>query len=1183
MRQQTGSRNRGWLPTIGNRLSVAAGVALAAGMMVAFAPRAQAQVQASGGNVTNNYWENGTNFIAQVFTNSGTLTVNGSGGNVEYLLVAGGGGGGGAWQGGGGGAGGFLTGPTNLTAGAYTVTVGTNGIGGYSTANTLNGGDSSLTNSSLAIVAYGGGAGGGEGYAGKSGGSGGGGANGQSAGGGSNGPPIQGYSGGSAAYQSGSGGGGAAGLGTNAPSNSVGGGGGPGRSSTMRNGVAVTYATGGYGSNGRTAASGPHRDPNTGHGGYGGGGASPTASGNNGGSGIVIVRYDSGAALIRNVPASNTATNAATLNGWLVSTGFFDTAVSVLYGTNNGAVSGAWAITNWWNTGDWGNNSFPFTNVVGLIQDRTYYYTFAASNAVGDAAALLPTNFMSFITGEVRVDTTGDNAQFTGSNGQFTISRPATCASEPLTVYYAMSASASNGVDYMGMDGLALPGSVVISAGATSATVNFRVKADGDTANEDAVLTLLSGYSYPVVVGAGSDATVTILPGTPGGGLVTTGGTMTRYRENGTNFIARIFTNSGVLAVSSNGADTAVDYLIIAGGGGGGGSWESGGGGAGGIRIGNATLSAGEYTITVGAGGLGYGQGTPNDGTNGYPSSITNASGPVASATGGGRGGSSFPAGTGTSALGGGSGGGSYTTQTPGSKVGGGELGNDGATASGNNGGGGGGAGSAGQGVSPYAGGNGTNLAFSGIPVSYAKGGAGGSRAANGGRVHGADAAANTGNGGTGGVGTSEAAALGISKGGSGGSGIVIVRYVDSGTFDATVTVTSATAQWPFQVGAFTITRPDDANTNYSASVSYTMTGTAANGVDYSANLVTNSPTGYPTPAPQALSGYATFAPGVTSVVVNVYPLHNPPFSAKTATMTLNVVGSPTADVTFPAWAGTRVAATATGGTLTNYPYGGGTNWEAYVFTNTAVNGTLTVSAGGTVEYLVVAGGGGAGGGWNGGGGGAGGLRFGSMTLPTGTYTIVVGAGGKGCVAPTGGTSASNGYPSVISTVGGIGVIGTAGGGRGGSEAQWGANDGGTGGSGGGARATATWPAIGHGLAVTGEGNIGGPCLNQNYGGGGGGFSSTGGVGTASTHGLGGDGTNLNFTGVLVEYAKGGRGGNRATNLLGTNGTANTGMGGLGAGGGVAATYNGGNGGSGIVVVRYLVPPPPKGTLIMMR
>jgi|GEM_PF-2167199 len=95
MRKQTGSRNRGWLPSIVNRLSVVAGVALVAGMMAAFAPRAEA-VLATGGTVTN-YMSgtapNQTNWTAHIFTNSGTLTVYGDR-KVEVLVVGGGGGGG---------------------------------------------------------------------------------------------------------------------------------------------------------------------------------------------------------------------------------------------------------------------------------------------------------------------------------------------------------------------------------------------------------------------------------------------------------------------------------------------------------------------------------------------------------------------------------------------------------------------------------------------------------------------------------------------------------------------------------------------------------------------------------------------------------------------------------------------------------------------------------------------------------------------------------------------------------------------------------------------------------------------------------------------------------------------------------------------------------------------------------
>jgi len=50
--------------------------------------------------------------------------------------------------------------------------------------------------------------------------------------------------------------------------------------------------------------------------------------------------------------------------------------------------------------------------------------------------------------------------------------------------------------------------------------------------------------------------------------VTATGGTVTNYTHNGTNFTAHIFTNSGTLTVTSSGS---AQYLVIAGGGGGGG------------------------------------------------------------------------------------------------------------------------------------------------------------------------------------------------------------------------------------------------------------------------------------------------------------------------------------------------------------------------------------------------------------------------------------------------------------------------------------------------------------------------------------------------------------------------------------------------------------------------------------
>jgi hypothetical protein len=59
MRKQTGSRNRGWLPTIGNRLSVAAGVALVAGMMAGTAWGNPIVSQGSGNWGTAGTWNGG--------------------------------------------------------------------------------------------------------------------------------------------------------------------------------------------------------------------------------------------------------------------------------------------------------------------------------------------------------------------------------------------------------------------------------------------------------------------------------------------------------------------------------------------------------------------------------------------------------------------------------------------------------------------------------------------------------------------------------------------------------------------------------------------------------------------------------------------------------------------------------------------------------------------------------------------------------------------------------------------------------------------------------------------------------------------------------------------------------------------------------------------------------------------
>ena len=258
----------------------------------------------------------------------------------------------------------------------------------------------------------------------------------------------------------------------------------------------------------------------------------------------------------------------------------------------------------------------------------------------------------------------------------------------------------------------------------------------------------------------------------PSGGTVTTSG----------NYRIHSFTSSGTFVNTI--ASLSVEYLVIAGGGGGGvgdvgAVAYGGGGGAGGYRTnvsgqasgGGASaeaalsLSTGNKTVTVGAGGANT-SGDNTLGTNGGDSvfdSITSI--------GGGRGGANEAEGSS-----GGSGGGGKESNGAG-KDGTSGQGYAGGTGSesGNRGGGGGGAGSAGG---TTTGGNGVSSNITGSAVTRAggggsssSGGSGGGGNGGAGGTAGTAGTANTGSGGGAGTVTS----------GAGGSGIVIVRYLVTG------------------------------------------------------------------------------------------------------------------------------------------------------------------------------------------------------------------------------------------------------------------------------------------------------------------------------------------------------------------------------------------------------------------
>ena len=245
------------------------------------------------------------------------------------------------------------------------------------------------------------------------------------------------------------------------------------------------------------------------------------------------------------------------------------------------------------------------------------------------------------------------------------------------------------------------------------------------------------------------------------------------------------------------------------------------------------------------------------------------------------------------------------------------------------------------------------------------------------------------------------------------------------------------------------------------------------------------------------------------------------------------------------------------------------------------------------LEYLII-GGGGAGSSVSAknsigvGGGGAGGIltNLGGtpLRLPTGTYTIVVGAGGTGPYSPDNALSGGN------STIGGSGLIALGGGGGGhlNSAGSAGGSGGGAGPLTGGGHSDADRKASGQ--ANQEQGNNGGTGLQSgkgdtcNAGGGGGGWGSNGQPALEGCIGAnGGDGRVSSISGTNQMYAAGGGGGARSGGYGGSGiggnganekadgraGTDNTGSGGGGGASGGDRQSAGGNGGSGIVIIRY--------------
>ena len=276
----------------------------------------------SGGTVTTT-----GSYRVHTFTSSGTFTNTVSNLSVEYLVIAGGGGVGSRRHAGGGGAGGYRSSVSgessgggasaetalSLATGNHTVTIGAGGASSPDTFNSNSGVQNGSNSVFSSITSLGGGWGstynGGNGASGGSGG--GAGARNASAASGGSGTSGQGYAGGNGQPNTGSGGGGGGGgagaAGQNGGiSGENGGNGGTGVQSSI-NGTATYRAGGGGGAgstsatpgsggsggggNGANSSSGTPQSGTANTGGGAGAGGGEVNYGQQGGSGIVIVRY----------------------------------------------------------------------------------------------------------------------------------------------------------------------------------------------------------------------------------------------------------------------------------------------------------------------------------------------------------------------------------------------------------------------------------------------------------------------------------------------------------------------------------------------------------------------------------------------------------------------------------------------------------------------------------------------------------------------------------------------------------------------------------------------------------------------------------------------------------------------------------------------------------------------------
>jgi hypothetical protein len=209
--------------------------------------------------------------------------------------------------------------------------------------------------------------------------------------------------------------------------------------------------------------------------------------------------------LVDNEPgATAVSLTSARLNGNLLSTGGFPTAVFVYWGPQDGGTNAlAWAHTNVF-------EGYPAlgplsTNIADLSPQRMYFYRFAATSAVGTNWAATTA---SFLADDVTVQVAPASVDENDQSALFWIIRPAAATNGPLTVNYVLGGTATGGSDYTLWSN---PTNLTLADGVGSAAVQVVTLPNNFLeANETVTLALTNG---PYQTGAPDAATLTIANG----------------------------------------------------------------------------------------------------------------------------------------------------------------------------------------------------------------------------------------------------------------------------------------------------------------------------------------------------------------------------------------------------------------------------------------------------------------------------------------------------------------------------------------------------------------------------------------------------------------------------------------------------------------------------------------------